>query len=180
MFFCRIWFTWIRFNTFSSTQSTANAKGRYFITKPAYLSAEINAHNLLYLVLLVKQKQLPPRVLHIHTFSSQPCELIFRNTRALSGIYSSIVNFTVHDLLRRAQRLSLLNDIKCKQTNDESVNKLIFPVHYKHRNDRQTSRIESQSEIDQIDIEQIIIEAYKKAVDILDGLEYCKSNVFSI
>lgn len=121
--------------------------------------------------MLVKQKQLPPRVLHIYTFSSQPCESIFRNTRALSGIYSSIVNFTVHDFLRRAQRLSLLNDIKCKQTNDEAVNKLAFPVHYKHRNDRQSSRIESQSEIDQIDIEQIITEAYNEAVDILEGLE---------
>ena len=121
--------------------------------------------------MLVKQKHLPSRVLHIYTFSSQSCASIFRNTRALSGIYSSIVNFTVHDFLRCAQRLSLLNDIKCKQTNDEAVNKLAFPVHYKHRNDRQSSRIESQTEIDQIDIEQIITEAYNKAVDILEGLE---------
>jgi hypothetical protein len=48
---------------------------------------------------------------------------------------------------------------------------LVFPVHYKHRNDRQTSCTESQSEIDQIDIEQIITEAYHEAIDMLDGLE---------
>ncbi len=75
---------------------------------------EINAHNLLYLILLVQQKQLPPQSLHIHTISSQARESIFRNTRALSGVYSTTVNFTIHDFLRRAQRLSLLNDIKFK------------------------------------------------------------------
>ncbi|CAF1358814.1 unnamed protein product [Rotaria sp. Silwood1] len=122
-------------------------------------------------LLLVKQKQLPPHVLCIHAFSSQACESIFRNTRALSGIYSTIVNFTVYDFLRRAQRLSLLNDIKCKQSNDESVNNLAFPVHHKHQNDRQSSCTESQNEIDQIDIEQIITKAYHEAIDMLDGLE---------
>ncbi|CAF1222966.1 unnamed protein product [Rotaria sp. Silwood1] len=122
-------------------------------------------------LLLVKQKQLPPHVLCIHAFSSQACESIFRNTRALSGIYSTIVNFTVYDFLRRAQRLSLLNDIKCKQSNDESVNNLTFPVHHKHQNDRQSSCTESQNEIDQIDIEQIITKAYHEAIDMLDGLE---------
>ncbi|CAF3295155.1 unnamed protein product [Rotaria socialis] len=171
VFFCRIWFAWIKLKTFHPTQSTKNIKSRYFITKPAYLSVEINAHNLLYLVLLVKQKQLPPHVLHVHTFSSQACESIFRNTRALSGIYSTIVNFTVHDFLRRAQRLSLLNDIKFKQLNDDPVNNFVFPVHHKHRKDRQSSFTQSQSDIDQIDIEQIITDAYHEAVDMLDRLE---------
>ena len=132
---------------------------------------EINAHNVLYLVLLVQQKQLPPQTLHIHTFSSQACESIFRNTRALSGVYSTIVNFTVHDFLRRAQRLSLLNDMKFKQLNDESVNNLIFPVHYKHRHDRQSLSTHSQAEIDQIDCENIITEAYHEAIDMFNGLD---------
>ncbi|CAF1397314.1 unnamed protein product [Didymodactylos carnosus] len=153
VFFCRIWFTWIKLKTFDSTQSAENNTSKYFITRPAYLSVEINAHNLLYLILLVKQKQLPPHVLHVHTFNSQACESIFGNARALSGIYSTIINFTVHDFLRRAQRLSLLNDIKCKQLNDESVNNLVFPVHYKHRNDPQSLLTQSQTEIDQIHIE---------------------------
>jgi hypothetical protein len=100
------------------------------------MSVELNAHNLLYLILLVKEKRLPPQTLHIHLFSSQPCESIFRNTRPLSGIYSTIVNFTMHDFLRRAQRLSLLNDIKFKQLHDESDDNLIFPVYHKHRDNR--------------------------------------------
>ncbi|CAF5076255.1 unnamed protein product, partial [Rotaria magnacalcarata] len=76
------------------------------------------------------------------------------NTRALSGIYSTIVNFTVHDFLRRAQRLSLLNEIKCKQLQNGSVDNLVFPIHYKHRVERQSSFTHSQREIDEIDIEQ--------------------------
>jgi hypothetical protein len=77
----------------------------------------------------------------------------------------------VHDFLRRAQRLSLLNDIKSKQSNDESINNLVFPVHYKHRNDRQSLVTQSQREVDQINIEQIITEAYHEAIDMFDGLD---------
>ncbi|CAF4498189.1 unnamed protein product [Rotaria socialis] len=54
------------------------------------------------------------------------------NTRALSGIYSAIVNFTAHNFLRRAQRLSLLNDIKCKQLHNGSVEKYIELIGKKH------------------------------------------------
>ncbi|CAF2850570.1 unnamed protein product [Rotaria sp. Silwood2] len=117
------------------------------------------------------QKRLPPHALRIYIFNSEACESIFRNTRALSGIYSSIINFTVHDFLRHAQRLSLLNEIKFKQLNNESDNNLVLRVHHKHRNDRQSSFTQSQSEIDQIDIERIITEAYHEAIDMLDGLE---------
>ncbi|CAF5011343.1 unnamed protein product, partial [Rotaria magnacalcarata] len=141
------------------------------IVETAYLSVEINAHNLLYLISLVKQKQLPPQALHIHIFNSQACESIFRNTRALSGIYSTIVNFTVHDFLRRAQRLSLLNEIKCKQLQNGSVDNLVFPIHYKHRVERQSSFTHSQREIDEIDIEQVITDAYHQALDMLEGID---------
>ena len=171
VFLCRLWFAWIRFKIFNATQTTQNNKSKYFITRPAYMSVELNAHNLLFLILLVKQKQLPPEALNIHTFNSQACESIFRNTRALSGIYSSVVNFTVHDFIQRAQKLSLLNDIKYKQYHDQSVSKLIFPVHYKHRYDQQPLSKSIQDEIDQIDIEQLIATADDDAVTIYNDLE---------
>ncbi|CAF1686075.1 unnamed protein product [Rotaria magnacalcarata] len=153
------------------TLSLKNNKSRYFITQPAYLSVEINAHNSLYLILLVKQKQLQPQALNIPIFNSPACESIFRNTRALSGIYSTIVNFTVHDFLRHAQRLPLSNDIECKQLHNGSVGKLVLQVHYKHRVERQSSFTHSQLEIDEIDIEQVITDAYHHAVDMLEGLD---------
>ncbi|CAF2086345.1 unnamed protein product [Rotaria magnacalcarata] len=73
--------------------------------------------------------------------------------------------------LRLAQILSLLNDIKFKQLNDGPDNNFVFPVHHKHRKDRQSSFTQSQSDIDQMDIEQIITDAYHKTVDMLDRLE---------
>ncbi|CAF2119141.1 unnamed protein product [Rotaria magnacalcarata] len=67
--------------------------------------------------------------------------------------------------------LSVLNDIKFKQLHDDPVNNFVFPVNHKHQKDRQSSFTQSQSDIDQIDIEQIITDAYHKAVDMLDRLE---------
>ena len=128
-------------------------------------------YNLLYLVLLVQQKYLPRHALDVHLFNSQSCESIFRDTRALSGVYSTIINFSVHDFLRRSKRLSILNEIKCQQLHDETTNSLIFPVHHKHRKTRGSSTTLTQNDIDQLDVENIIIYAYNKAAHILDGLD---------
>ena len=72
----------------------------------------------------------------------------------------------MHDFIQRAQKLSLLNDIKYKQSHDPSVSKLIFPVHNKHRYDQQPLSKSIQDEINQIDIEQLITNAYDDAVTI--------------
>ena len=170
LFLCRLWWVWLKCETTGASQ-----RNRAFITMPAHLSVELNAHNLLYLVLLVQQKDLPPHALDVHLFNSQSCESIFRNTRALSGVYSTIINFSVHDFLRRSKRLSILNEIKCQQLHDETTNSLIFPVHHKHRKTRGPSTTLTQNDIDQLDVENIIIYAYNKAVHMLDGLDVLDS-----
>jgi len=92
-----------------SNQATSERKkqiNRFFITRPAYLSVELNAHNLLYLVLLVKQKHLPKQALNnIHLFNSQACESLFRDARSLTGTFSTKVNFSVKNFLRRSQKI---------------------------------------------------------------------------
>ena len=66
-----------------------NKISKHFITRPAYISVELNAHNLLYLVLLVKQQHLPKQtLLNIHLFSSQPCESLFRDARSFSSVFN--------------------------------------------------------------------------------------------
>ena len=82
-----------------------------------------------------------------------------------------MINFTVHDFLQRAQKLSLLNDIKHKHLHNDSTDNLVFPVHYKHRSNRQSSYTPSSIEIDQIDIEEVITDAYNEATQMLDDLE---------
>ena len=93
------------------TNKNQNTKNKYFLANSVYCSIDINTHNLLYLMLLVKQQQVPKHVLNICLFSSQSCELIFRNTRSLNGVFSTIVNFTVRDFLRRAEKLSMLQQV---------------------------------------------------------------------
>ena len=77
----------------------------------------------------------------------------------------------MHAFIQRAQKLSLLNNVKYKQRHDQSVSKLIFPVHYKHRYDQQPLSKSIQDEIDQIDIEQLIANAHDDAVTIYNDLE---------
>jgi hypothetical protein len=100
-------------STTASTTTKRKSNANFFITKTAYLSVELNAHNLLYIILLVKQKKLPKEALNIYLFNSQSCESMFRNARSLSGTYSTIINFTVADFLNRSQKISILNRIKC-------------------------------------------------------------------
>ncbi|CAF4032427.1 unnamed protein product [Rotaria sp. Silwood1] len=170
VFVCRLWWAWIKKTTFrnlsiarTTTTNEKINKAKYFITKPAYLSVEINAHNLLYLVLLVKQKKLPKEALNIHIFNSQSCESMFRNTRSLSGTFSTVVNFTINDFLRRSQKLSMLNQIK----NDQSNETLLFPVHHKHKKDPDLLSSQNLDDIDDLDIEQIILEAFNSAIDLI-------------
>lgn len=78
------------------------------------MSVELNAHNLLYLVFLVKQKQLPKQALmNVHLFNSQACESIFRDARSLiGGTFSSRINLTVKGFIQRSRKLCILNQMK--------------------------------------------------------------------
>ncbi|CAF4339832.1 unnamed protein product [Rotaria sp. Silwood2] len=92
VFVCRLWKAWLNLEFKSLSQKS---KDNYFITKPAYYLIEINAHVLLYFVLLVHEGSLPPESLQIPLFSNQSCESIFRSSRSLTGTQSTMVNFTV-------------------------------------------------------------------------------------
>jgi hypothetical protein len=165
---CRLWLAWLKNKIFINQSSKSVYKDKYFITRTAYLSAELNAHNLLYLILLVKQKKLPKESLNIYLFNSQSCEAMFRNARSLSGAYSTIVNFTTHDFLRRAAKLSLLNQIKCNELTNQSGGRILFPVHHKHKKDNDLFTIQNLDDVDYIDVEQTILESYDAAVKLIE------------
>ena len=55
--------------------------------------------------------------------------------------------------------------------NDESINKLAFPIYFKHLYDPPSLATLSQVETDQIDFDQIIIHACDKVIDIISGLQ---------
>lgn len=169
---CRIWWCYLEImaNTKSSKsdQVTSGRKkqiNRFFITRPAYLSIELNAQNLLYLVLLVKQNRLPKQALNnIHLFNSQACESLFRDARALTGTFSTKVNFSVKDFLRRSQKISMLNGFKYSQSED----RLSFPVHHKQKREQSSTSMNPLDDIDKLDIEHLISNAYDQAVHIVE------------
>lgn len=185
VFVCRLW--WCYLQKMSTSRTSENSKimsdtkkniNSYFITRPAYLSAELNAHNLLYLVLLVKQKHLPQQALqNIHLFNSQACESIFRDARSLSGTFSTKINFTVKDFLRRSQQLMILNQLK----HNQSDKKISFPVHHKHAREQLSFSSYQVDEIDTLDIEQIILDAFQRAIMLVKHSKmYYKLNEYNI
>ncbi|CAF3367732.1 unnamed protein product [Rotaria socialis] len=114
VFICRLWWTGLQLTDEEkiSTEHQDKNKAFFFITKAAYHSIEINAHTLLSVVILVCQHDLPESALCISSFNSQTCENVFRLTRSMPGTFSSNVNFTVGQFLRRAGKLSVLQDIE--------------------------------------------------------------------
>lgn len=118
---------------------------------------------MLYMVLLVKQHSVPKQALiNIHLFNSQGCESLFRDARSLSGSFSTIVNFTVNNFIKRSQKLAILNQFKYDQTEHN----LSFPKHHKHKHDDSTVLPNQMNEIDKLDVEQIISNAYDQAIHI--------------
>lgn len=132
----------------------------------------MNAHNLLYIILLVKEKHLPKEALNVYLFNSQSCESMFRNARSLSGTFSTIINFTVADFLRRSQKLSVLLGIKWDQLLGQDHNgSLLFPVHHKHKHDDNLPFLQKLEDIDQMDIEETISDAFEQALRLIERLE---------
>lgn len=172
VFVLHLWWVWlllVRLSSLSSSSTKPRKKCRekYFVTRTAFFSAELNAHYLTYLIILVQQKQLPVEVLNIHFFSSQICESTFRNTRSLSGVFSTVINYTVQDFLRRSKKLSILNGLKSQ---DKSISLLKFPVHHKHIPLNTTRNNQNLIYISMLNVENVVIEAYQSAVSITENL----------
>ena len=67
--------------------------------------------------------------LHISLFDSQMCENTFRAARSMSWSFSSVVNFSVNEFLRRVEKLAVRQSIKC--SSGLNTNNLAFPRHHK-------------------------------------------------
>ncbi|CAF3588966.1 unnamed protein product [Rotaria socialis] len=104
-----------------------------FITSPAHFSIELNAHSLLAICLLVHRHHMPNSALLISNYNSQPCEATFRLTRSMSGAFSSVLNFTTNQFLKRAGKLSILTKLENKSESDQSDYSLKFLKHHKRR-----------------------------------------------
>lgn len=104
LFFCRIWRKWLSKNDYSEKD--------HFLTSNVYFCKEINAHMLLCLIIKVFNELLPKECFRIWTTGSQACEQNFRLLRSMSGIFSTMVNFTLKGILERINKLNYIASIE--------------------------------------------------------------------
>ncbi|CAF4541163.1 unnamed protein product, partial [Didymodactylos carnosus] len=180
-FLCRFWWTWIQLNKFGNTNLSKKVnKQKYFITKATYFSIELNIHCLTFIVLLVLDQQLPRHALNIYLFSSQSCESIFRDARALTGTFSSITNFSVKQFIKKAEKISILNSIKSQEerSNNNNDYSIRFPIHHKNRSfDQLNSSKCSDDDINKLTLEKIeiiIFNAYNDMKILINKLKMSK------
>ena len=184
VFLSRLWLVWIEKmgktnldeildnlteNSNEYAESSKKTAQQYFITPQTVYSIELNAHCLIYLILLVVEGKLPQEVLTIDRFNSQSCEGTFRAARALSSNSSSGVNFTVQQFLNLVDKLSLFQKIE-SHNEQLSSPQIRFPVHHKNKHGHLTSS-ESSSMLEipsKIMIEATVSRAFETAVDYMD------------
>lgn len=102
VFFLRIWRSWIKQHKSYNTREN-------FLSDNCYLCIELNAHGLIKLINQMKENKLDPKMFNICNFSSQPCEQLFRAARSMTTTNSTMINFSIQDLLRRIDRIKTIN-----------------------------------------------------------------------
>lgn len=105
VFFLRIW----RSSLHNSREYSISEN---FISLNCYTCIEINAHSLIRFTQRCRERNEPHQFLPWY-LSSQPCESTFRKLRSMTSTFSTVVNFSVLDVLRRLNRINLLNEIVC-------------------------------------------------------------------
>jgi hypothetical protein len=136
---------------------------------------------------LIEQNILPESAADsVHLFSSQPCENIFRDTRSLSRVYSTRINFTMRQFLKRINKLNALTELKHFESINE-YDKIIFPIHHKIKQVIvQTGSNTNNKDINfnTDDVETIILKAYQvaqqMAIYVGMSVDLIKNNLFSL
>lgn len=81
-----------------------------FLSSFCYHCIEQNAHSLVLMLLYLKKNKLT-HLFHSYMFCSQPCESFYRQLRSLTTVNSTVVNFSVKEIIHRISRIQLLSDI---------------------------------------------------------------------
>lgn len=115
VFFCRCW----RENLLKQQAadkrnlkvSSISVSLKNFITSNTYTGIELNAHNILNILVKCRDTTGIPELFLPGLMSSQTCEDYFRRTRSMTSTFSTVINFTVYDLLHRAKRSQAITEI---------------------------------------------------------------------
>ena len=100
VFFLRIWRIWL--------QNEGYDEKDHFVTANVYLCVELNCH-LINLVHNVKNGIFPVESLRLWLLG---CEELYRILRAMTSMFSTILNFTVKGILQRIHKLNHLSNLR--------------------------------------------------------------------
>lgn len=102
-FFCRGWIQYLKKHKNSSLQNN-------FISRNAYMCIELNAHCLL--MMIVYFQKLSSSAFLPFLLGSQQVRIFFRAVRNTSNTFSTVVNFSVLELLHKIKRLDVQLKVK--------------------------------------------------------------------
>lgn len=159
VFFLRLWRKWIKRESQYSLQEN-------YITLNCYTCVEINAHMLIKLIEHFKGSDvLDVKMLCPWLLSSQPCEAMFRSARSLTSTFSTVVNFSIKDILGRIDRIAFINYVI-----NDLKNVYTFPRETKKQKS-QNNCIISEDILKNVDIEKIVNNALNDALKDARNLE---------
>lgn len=156
VFFLRIWRAWIK----KSKQYTIKDN---FLSNNCYLCIELNAHKLITLF-IDKRQTLTPEMFLPTIFSSQMCEKLFRRARSMTSTYSTVINFSIKDLINRIHKIKQINFIM----NDLS-GIFTFPREEKRKLEC-SPNVFTYEDIENVNITEIVEEALKNAIESTEKL----------
>lgn len=81
-----------------------------FLSSYCYACIELNAHALVLMALHLTEIEQPRQFMPC-LLGSQPCELLFSQARSFTSTYSTVVNCSVKEFIRRISKMQLQNDI---------------------------------------------------------------------
>lgn len=120
-----------------------------FVSSNCYFCTELNAHNLIKLIIQFRDqkfKGVKADMFCTTNFNSQTCEKLFRIVRSMTT-YSTIVNFSMKDLMCRIDRVKTINYIT-----NYVKNTFRFPREEKKVNNYAIYNVPSQNELETFDI----------------------------
>ena len=133
------------------------------------MPTEINAHSLLALIIILRDIPLDDKYFSPWLFGSQSCEKTFRSLRSMTGVFSTIINFSMLGFLHRIHKLSIKDKI---QSETEKIKHgMSFPRQEKHKHkDGIGSHKEISSELSDEDIWNALSRAEARAKELMEEL----------
>ncbi len=137
-----------------------------FINSNLYTCIELNAHALVKKILVDDSCEDNiccdrNEIFFPNLLASQPCESTFRQVRSFTSTFSTVVNFTMLDIMHRIKKIQLQNEIF-----RTSNGKITFP------------RIEKKAAMAEVSKEQYQFESLTEAVIIVE-IEKARNTVLS-